>query len=85
MSEPEIERALTDLRLPGMAATLEIRILQAQATGETFLETFCVLVQDELDRPGSPVVYHQPRWRPMKSTIFALEIAILQWREMRVY
>ena len=49
MSKTEIERALRELRLSGMAATLETRILQAQANGQPFLETFCLLLQDELD------------------------------------
>jgi DNA replication protein DnaC len=53
MSKHEMERALIELRLSGMAATLETRILQAQASGQTFLETFCMLVQDELDRRRS--------------------------------
>ena len=48
MSKQEIERALTELRLSGMAATLETRILQAQASGQPFLETFCMLVQDQI-------------------------------------
>ncbi|MEI8159219.1 MAG: IS21-like element helper ATPase IstB [Burkholderiales bacterium] len=49
MSKTEIERALRELRLPGITATLETRILQAQANGQPFLETFCMLLQDELD------------------------------------
>jgi DNA replication protein DnaC len=49
MSKTEIERALRELRLPGITATLETRILQAQANGQPFLETFCLLLQDELD------------------------------------
>ena len=36
MSKHEIERALIELRLSGMAATLETRILQAQASGQPF-------------------------------------------------
>jgi hypothetical protein len=40
MSKTEIERALRELRLPGITATLETRILQAQANGQPFLETF---------------------------------------------
>ena len=49
MSKTEIERALRELRLSGITATLETRILQAQANGQPFLETFCLLLQDELD------------------------------------
>jgi hypothetical protein len=32
MSKHEIERALVELRLSGMAATLDTRVLQAQAS-----------------------------------------------------
>ena len=50
MSRQEIERALLELRLSGIGATLDTRMLQAQTTGQPFLETFCLLLQDELDR-----------------------------------
>lgn len=40
MTMHEIERALRALRLSGIRATLETRILQAQANQEPFLETF---------------------------------------------
>ncbi len=53
MSKHEIERALIELRLSGMAATLDTRVLQAQASEQPFLETFCMLLQDELDRRRS--------------------------------
>lgn len=49
MSPNEIERALRDLRLSGVAATLDARVLQAQAGQQPFLETFAALLQDELD------------------------------------
>lgn len=49
MSKTEMERALRELRLSGITATLETRILQAQANDQPFLETFCLLLQDELD------------------------------------
>jgi len=53
MSKQEMERALLELRLSGIAATLDTRILQAQSTEQPFLETFCLLLQDELDRKRS--------------------------------
>lgn len=53
MSMNEIERALRELRLSGVRATLDTRILQAQATGQPFLETFSLVLQDELDRRRS--------------------------------
>lgn len=62
MSMNEIERTLRELRLSGIRATLETRILQAQANQEPFLETFSMILQDELDRRRSALMarrYHQ--------------------------
>jgi DNA replication protein DnaC len=53
MTMNEIERALRALRLSGIRATLETRVLQAQATQEPFLDTFAMILQDELDRRRS--------------------------------
>ena len=53
MNMNEIERALRELRLSGIRATLDTRILQAQATQEPFLDTFALILQDELDRRRS--------------------------------
>ena len=53
MTMNEIERALRELRLSGIRATLETRILQAQSTQEPFLDTFALILQDELDRRRS--------------------------------
>ena len=53
MSMNEIERALRDLRLSGVRATLDTRVLQAQASQQPFLETFSLILQDELDRRRS--------------------------------
>ena len=50
MSMNEIDRTLRALRLSGIRATLDTRILHAQATGQPFLETFSLVLQDELDR-----------------------------------
>jgi len=46
----EIDRALRQLRLSGIADTLSTRIMQAQAAQQPFVETFAALLQDELDR-----------------------------------
>ena len=43
MNMIEIERVLRELRLSGMAATLQTRLLQAQATEQPFLETLTLL------------------------------------------
>jgi DNA replication protein DnaC len=50
MNMAEIERALRQLRLSGIAQTLSTRVMQAQASQEPFLETFAAMLQDELDR-----------------------------------
>ena len=53
MNLQEIERALRQLRLSGIAQTLSARVMQAQASQEPFLETFAAVLQDELDRRSS--------------------------------
>ena len=53
MSMPELERALTTLRLSGMTATLQARALQVASHEMDFVEAFSWLVQDELDRRRS--------------------------------
>lgn len=53
MTLTEIERALSELRLAGIAATLNTRIMQAQSSQEPFLDTFASMLQDELDRRRS--------------------------------
>ncbi len=50
MNVVEIERALRELRLSGVAETLSTGVMQAQASQEPFLETFAAMLQDELDR-----------------------------------
>ena len=56
MTLPEIERALKQLRLSGVRATLETRIVQAQSANQAFLETFSLILQDELDRRRSRLI-----------------------------
>ena len=56
MNMIEIERALRSLRLSGIRATLETRVLQAQANQEPFLDTFSMILQDELDRRRSRLI-----------------------------
>lgn len=46
----EIDRTLRQLRLSGLADTLNTRIMQAQAAQQPFVETLAALLQDELDR-----------------------------------
>lgn len=56
MTLTDIERALKQLRLPGVRATLQTRVLQAQSSQQPFLETFGLVLQDELDRRRSGLV-----------------------------
>ncbi len=53
MSMVEIENALKQLRLSGVRATLETRIIESQANQLPFLDTFSLIIQDELDRRRS--------------------------------
>lgn len=53
MNMVEIERALRELRLSGIAQTLSTRVMQAKSAQEPFLETFGAMLQDELDRRRS--------------------------------
>jgi DNA replication protein DnaC len=53
MSINEIERALRELRLSGIADTLNTRMMQAQASQQPFLETLAAMLQDEIDRRHS--------------------------------
>ncbi|KAG0177199.1 hypothetical protein DFQ28_004373, partial [Apophysomyces sp. BC1034] len=44
------------LRLSGIHDTLQTRVLQAQGTQQPFLETFALILQDELDRRQSRLI-----------------------------
>lgn len=61
MSMLEIERSLKQLRLSGIRATLETRILESQAANLSFLETFSTILQDELDRRQSRLLERRYR------------------------
>jgi DNA replication protein DnaC len=50
MNMSEMERALRQLRLSGMADTLTTRVMQAQTSQQPFVETLAAMLQDELDR-----------------------------------
>src|SRR6202171_3622395 len=53
MSMMEIDQALKLLRLSGVRATLETRLIEAQVSNLPFVETFSAILQDELDRRQS--------------------------------
>ena len=55
VSVVEIEKHLKTLRLHGMHATLETRIIQANQ-GDSFVDVFACLVQDELDCRSSRLI-----------------------------
>lgn len=55
MSVIEIEKHLKTLRLHGMNATLETRMIQANQ-GDSFVDVFACLVQDELDCRNSRLI-----------------------------
>jgi DNA replication protein DnaC len=50
MNMSEMERALRQLRLSGMADTLTTRVMPAQTSQQPFVETLAAMLQDELDR-----------------------------------
>ena len=50
MNIPELQRALRQLRLGGMAAVLETRLRQAQAETMAPIDLLSCLVNDELSR-----------------------------------
>lgn len=56
MTLPDIDRCLRQLRLSGIRDTLETRVLQAQGASQPLIETFCLLLQDELDRRQSRLI-----------------------------
>ena len=53
MNMTDIDRALKQLRLSGISTTLSTRVLEAQSGQQSFLETFGLILQDELDRRKS--------------------------------
>lgn len=77
MTIQEIERALRELRLSGIAETLSTRVLQAQATQEPFLETFAAMLQDELDRRRSRLMQRRYKRSGLDEK---LTLADFDWR-----
>ena len=53
MTINEIERTLRELRLSGIAATLNTRVTQAQSSQQPLLEMLTGLLQDEFNRRHS--------------------------------
>jgi DNA replication protein DnaC len=77
MNMTEIERALRELRLSGIADTLSTRVMQAQAAQQPFLETFAAMLQDELDRRRSRLMERRFKRSGLAER---LTLADLDWR-----
>ena len=56
MNSPELQRALRQLRLGGIAAVLETRLHQAQAEPMATLDLIACLISDELTRSAAPLL-----------------------------
>lgn len=56
MSIPEIQKNLEALRLHGIRATLETRVIQANQGESCFLDLFSCLLQDEIDHRRSSLI-----------------------------
>ena len=56
MSIPEIQKNLEALRLHGIRATLETRLIQANQGESSFLDLFSCLLQDEIDHRRSSLI-----------------------------
>jgi hypothetical protein len=77
MTITEIERALRDLRLSGIAATLNTRVMQAQSSQQPFLETLASMLQDELDRRHSRLTERRFKHSRLEER---LALADFDWR-----
>ena len=77
MNMTEIERALRELRLSGIADTLSTRVMQAQAAQQPFLETLAAMLQDELDRRRSRLMERRFKRSGLAER---LTLADLDWR-----
>lgn len=61
MNRTELDQALRRLRLSGLAATLDVRLVEAQAGPRSHLDFLVTLVQDELTRRGDRLVERRTR------------------------
>lgn len=77
MTRTEIDRVLRSLRLSGISATLDTRVLQAQASQEPFLDTFAHILQDEVDRRRSRLTQRRYHTSGLDER---LSLADLDWR-----
>ena len=77
MTMTEIERALRELRLSGIADTLSTRLMQAQSNQEPFIDTFACMLQDELDRRRSRLLERRFKHSRLDER---LSLADFDWR-----
>ncbi|NRF72484.1 ATP-binding protein [Aquincola sp. S2] len=77
MTVNEIERALRDLRLSGIADTLNTRVMQAQSSQQPLLETLATMLQDELDRRHSRLTERRFKHSRLEER---LTLADFDWR-----
>lgn len=78
MNRVEIDHALRQLRLSGMAQALEARLVQAQAEPLPPLDFLALLVHDELTRRGDRLIerrIHAARFRDRGRTLDAFDFA----------
>lgn len=72
MNQIELDRALRKLRLSGMAATLEVRALEAQSSKLSPMDFLSTLVSDELERRQDRLIERrikQARFRDANKTL----------------
>jgi DNA replication protein DnaC len=77
MNMSEMERALRQLRLSGMADTLTTRVMQAQTSQQPFVETLAAMLQDELDRRRTRLMERRYKRSGLDER---LTLAELDWR-----
>jgi DNA replication protein DnaC len=69
----ELERALRQLRLGGMAAVLETRVRQAQAEAMTPIDLISCLVSDELTRRGDRLLERRRKQAAFRDPLKTLD------------
>ena len=73
MNTTEMSTALRKLRLGGMAATLEVRLLEAQSRGMAHIDLLSTLVSDELGRRADRLIARRIKLAGFRDTDKALE------------
>ena len=73
MNTTEMSTALRKLRLGGMAATLEVRLLEAQSRGMAHIDLLSTLVSDELNRRADRLIARRIKLAGFRDTDKALE------------